>query len=319
MSHQIASIIESKSLLANGFSFAFDQSSGAGIAICVTLLILSSFSWAVMITKFLMVRRVRKQSAKFLADYRGHQNPLQLLQDDNAASDAPVAHLYRAGARELAFHLAGARDGDADITAKLETAGKLKPSHMDPVECAMERSIGSNAGRLESQMGVLATAVSGAPFLGLLGTVWGVMDTFGSVAAAEGAASLKTMAPGVSAALLTTVVALLVAIPAMFGYNYLVNKIKGMVADLDNFRSELRTAFERWYVDHGRPISAPAISGRRLTASDLLNGSVEAPTTQPSHRIVKRTVAPDADLLIEEAEEAEELELVGEDVNGLGA
>lgn len=315
MSPPITSLIESNPLIANGFTFAFDQSSMAGIIICIVLVILSSFSWAVMVTKFLVVRRVRKQSAKFLDSYRGRQNPLQLWQDGEAESDAPVAHLYRAGARELAFHLAGVRDGDADIATKLESAGQLKPSHMDPIECAMERSIGSNASRLESQMGVLATAVSGAPFLGLLGTVWGVMDTFGSVAAAAGVASLKTMAPGVSAALLTTVVALLVAIPAMFGYNYLVNKIRGMVADLDNFRSELRTDFERWYVDHGRPISTAA-RGRRLTASDLVHRTADAPTAQPSHRVTKRPLTPDADRL---EETTDDLELIGEKVDGLEA
>ncbi len=317
MSPLITSLIESNAWIANGFTFAFDQSSAAGIAICLVLVILSSFSWSVMVTKFLVVRRVRKQNAQFLDAYRGRQNPLQLWQDGEAESDAPVAHLYRAGSRELAFHLAGIRDGDTDVAAKLENAGQLKPSHMDPIECAMERSIGSNTTRLESQMGVLATAVSGAPFLGLLGTVWGVMDTFGSVAAAAGVASLKTMAPGVSAALLTTVVALLVAIPAMFGYNYLVNKIRGMVADLDNFRSELRTDFERWYVDHGRPISTTA-GGRRLTASDLVHRTADAATPQPSHRVTKRQLAPDADLLVEKADN-EDLELVGEEVRGLEA
>ena len=136
-------------------------------------------------------------------------------------------------------------------------------------------------------MGVLATAVSGAPFLGLLGTVWGVMDTFSGVAAAEGAASLKTMAPGVSAALLTTVVALLVAIPAMFGYNYLVNRIRALVGQIDSFRNELRTAFERWYVDHGRPLSSPITIGRRLTANELVTGNV-GEAAPPSHRVVRR-------------------------------
>jgi hypothetical protein len=160
---------------------------------------------------------------------------------------------------------------------------------MDPVECAMESSIGRNVNRLESGMGVLATAVSGAPFLGLLGTVWGVMDTFSGVAAAEGAASLKTMAPGVSSALLTTVVALLVAIPAMFGYNYLVNRIKGLISELDTFRNELRAGFERWYVEHGRPLSAPVVAGRRLTATDLIIGSDEP--DEPSHRVIKRDTA----------------------------
>lgn len=98
---------------------------------------------------------------------------------------------------------------------------------------------------------LLATAVSGAPFLGLLGTVWGVMETFGDVAAA-GSANLAAMAPGVSAALITTVTGLLVAIPAMFGYNYLVTTVRAMVVQLDNFAAELASEFEHKFVDHRR-------------------------------------------------------------------
>src|SRR5205814_1676327 len=92
--------------------------------------------------------------------------------------------------------------------------------------------------------------VSGAPFLGLLGTVWGVMDTFSDVATA-GSANLAAMAPGVSAALITTVTGLLVAIPAMFGYNFLVTSIRGMILGMDNFAAELASEFEHRYVDHG--------------------------------------------------------------------
>jgi biopolymer transport protein ExbB/TolQ len=121
---------------------------------------------------------------------------------------------------------------------------------MRVVTSAMERAVGETALKLESQMIVLATAVSGAPFLGLLGTVWGVMETFADVAAA-GSANLAAMAPGVSAALITTVTGLLVAIPAMFGYNYLVTTLRGIIVGLDNFAAELASEFEHKYVDHG--------------------------------------------------------------------
>ena len=121
---------------------------------------------------------------------------------------------------------------------------------MRVVTSAMERAVGETALRMESQMVVLSTAVSGAPFLGLLGTVWGVMDTFSDVAAA-GSANLAAMAPGVSAALITTVTGLLVAIPAMFGYNYLITTLRGMIIELDNFAAELASEFEHKFVDHG--------------------------------------------------------------------
>jgi biopolymer transport protein ExbB/TolQ len=122
---------------------------------------------------------------------------------------------------------------------------------MRVVAVAMERAVGESALKLESQMIILATAVSGAPFIGLLGTVWGVMETFADVAKA-GSASLAAMAPGVSAALITTVTGLLVAIPAMFGYNYLVTSVRGMIVELDNYAAELISAFEHRYVAHRR-------------------------------------------------------------------
>ena len=89
-----------------------------------------------------------------------------------------------------------------------------------------------------------------APFLGLLGTVWGVMDAFGGIARA-GSANLAAMAPGVSGALITTVVGLLVAIPAMFGYNFLVVSVRSEIVKAENFAAELASEIEHRYVEHG--------------------------------------------------------------------
>ena len=139
---------------------------------------------------------------------------------------------------------------DETFRARREDAEKITPAQMGAVNAAMERAVGETALQLESQMILLATAVSGAPFLGLLGTVWGVMDAFTGVAEA-GTASLGAMAPGVSGALITTVTALCVAIPAMFGYNFLVTSIRGMIVEMDNFAAELASEFEHKYVDHG--------------------------------------------------------------------
>jgi biopolymer transport protein ExbB/TolQ len=99
---------------------------------------------------------------------------------------------------------------------------------------------------------ILSTAVSGAPFLGLLGTVWGVMDAFGGIARA-GTPNLAAMAPGVSGALITTVIGLLVAIPAMFGYNFLVVSLRTVTVQAENFAAELASEIEHRYVEHGGP------------------------------------------------------------------
>src|SRR5205085_8586755 len=108
-------------------------------------------------------------------------------------------------------------------------------------------TVAREAIKLESGLILLAIAVSGAPFLGLLGTVWGVMDTFASVGQ-KGSADLVTMAPGVSAALVTTVAGLLVAIPSMFGYNWLVHNLRVLTVELDNFAQAFISQLETEYL-----------------------------------------------------------------------
>jgi len=237
-------------LADGGLLYAYENSTAPGKTILLLLFVASIFSWSVMITKIRMIQSVRKQSERFLAAFRSHRQPLHIYESELHFEGSPLWNVYRAGCRELTFHLLGSQEVDETFRARLEDAPRISPAQMRVVSTAMERAIGENALRLESQMILLATAVSGAPFLGLLGTVWGVMETFGGVAAA-GQASLSAMAPGVSAALITTVTALLVAIPAMFGYNYLVTSIRATGVRMDNFGAELSSAFEHQYVDHG--------------------------------------------------------------------
>ena len=118
---------------------------------------------------------------------------------------------------------------------------------MEHVKRALERSVAEESLKLESGLILLAIAVSGAPFLGLLGTVWGVMSTFSNVAM-QNQADLLTMAPGVAAALITTVAGLLVAIPSMFGYNWLVHNLRVLTVELDNFAQELVSKMEIEYL-----------------------------------------------------------------------
>jgi biopolymer transport protein TolQ len=96
-------------------------------------------------------------------------------------------------------------------------------------------------------MGLLATAVTAAPFLGLLGTVWGVMDAFKAMAA-SGTVTLSEVAPGISGALLTTVVGLLVALPSLIGYNLLTNQMKRICLAMDNFAEEFTNDIERAFI-----------------------------------------------------------------------
>jgi biopolymer transport protein TolQ len=238
-----------KFLAAGGLLFAFEHSTIAGKLVLLLLCIVSIFSWSIMITKMRVIRFARKQTARFRAAFRQDRQPLRLFESHAHFPGAPLFNVYRAGCQELTFHLLGSAEVDETFRARLEIADKITPAQMHAVNAAMERAVGETALELESQMILLASAVSGSPFLGLLGTVWGVMDTFTDVAVA-GSPNLATMAPGVSGALITTVMSLCVAIPAMFGYNFLVTSIRGMIVEMDNFAAELSSEFEHKYVDH---------------------------------------------------------------------
>jgi biopolymer transport protein TolQ len=242
-------IVLPKILAAGGLLFAFEHSTVAGKVVLAALCIGSVFSWSVMITKLRVMQFARRQTARFRAAFRKDRQPLRLFETGARFSGAPLFNVYRAGCQEMTFHLLGSAEVDETFRARLEIADKISPAQMRAVNVAMERAVGETALELESQMILLASAVSGAPFLGLLGTVWGVMDTFTDVAVA-GSPNLATMAPGVSGALITTVTALCVAIPAMFGYNYLVTSIRAMIVEMDNFAAELASEFEHKYVDH---------------------------------------------------------------------
>lgn len=236
-------------LASGGLVFAFEHATIAGKLVLLLLAIASIFSWSIMITKLRVIQFARKQNSRFLPAFRQDRQPLRLFEKNARFPGSPVFNVYRAGCQELAFHLLGSAEIDETFRGRLEMADKISPAQMGAVNAAMERAVGETALELESQMILLATAVSGSPFLGLLGTVWGVMDAFAGVAMAN-SATLSAMAPGVSGALITTVVALCVAIPAMFGYNFLVTSIRAIIVEMDNFAAELASEFEHKYVDH---------------------------------------------------------------------
>ena len=234
----------------SGIVFAFENSTLPGRLILFALFLASVFSWTVMVTKFRMLRHAQLRRGQFLSLFRTDRQPLRIYTDRIRFDGAPLFAVYKAGCQELTFQLLGSAEVDETFRGRLDTAPRISPAQMRVVTSAMERAVGETALRLEAQMILLATAVSGAPFLGLLGTVWGVMETFSDVATA-GSANLAAMAPGVSAALITTVTGLLVAIPAMFGYNYLITTLRAIIVGLDNFAAELASEFEHKYVDHG--------------------------------------------------------------------
>jgi biopolymer transport protein TolQ len=270
-------------ILGSGLSFGLENSALSGLVICGVLVVLSIVSWTVMLSKLWMISLAKKANSFFLTEFRNSDHPLALYQLQRHFEKAPLYHMYHAASRELAFQILGKEPPDDSFLSRLEEAVRITPSQMATVESAMERAAGEAAIRLESRLSAVAMALSGAPFLGLLGTVWGVMDSFAGLAGKTGM-SLQAMAPGICAALLTTVVGLLVAIPSMFGYNYLVGRIRALIVRMDHFGGEFCSIIDRHFVNHGgtqEKLSSIATGSAPTMPEFIGDGSVAMPTIGP--------------------------------------
>ncbi len=205
-----------------------------GKIILAFLLVFSIFAWSVMVGKALQMRRAKKLNQFFDAEFRGQKNVLGIFERRVQVDGCPLFAVYQEGCIELDARV----KGDGEVRKK-----NISLKSMEHIKRTLESAVARESLKMESGLILLAIAVSGAPFLGLLGTVWGVMITFADVAQA-GKAELTTMAPGVSAALVTTVAGLLVAIPSMFGYNWLVHTLRVLTVELDNFAQSLVSRME---------------------------------------------------------------------------
>lgn len=231
--------------------YALRESTLPGRLILLALFIGSIFSWSVMVTKLRVITYARRQTERFLEEFRAaDRHPLRLYETGERFDGSPLYEVYEAGCEEMTFHLLGSTEVDETFHSRLELAERITPAQLRVVSAAMERAVGECGLALESQLILLSTAVSGAPFLGLLGTVWGVLDTFAGVAIA-GKPNLAAMAPGVSGALVTTVFSLLVAIPAMFGYNFILTRLRALTVQMENFAAELLSELDHRHVAHG--------------------------------------------------------------------
>src|SRR5262249_16118530 len=213
-------------------AFALSHATLEGKITISVLLLFSLVSWTVIINKFRQLAKAKTRNRLFLGYYSKAKSPLVIF------NKGPIKQLQGSPMYELYF------GGCEELKTKQEKYGTDKVPHhgMSAIRIALERVLGEAAVGLESGMIVLATAISGGPFIGLLGTVWGVMDTFSGIGRAQ-QATLTTMAPGVASALIATVAGLMVAIPSLFCYNFLVTKTKTLTMELDNFAAHLETVF----------------------------------------------------------------------------
>ena len=209
----------------------FLQSNTAGQVIVGILIGLSLVAWTIMLGKYRDLNRLAAENGEYEGLLAKQRQVLDL--DPDLPDDSAYSGLVQSALEAFYHYGADLNDPDTHRAA-------LRMGH---VENALQRGVAAQTMHYESKMVLLGSIVTGAPFLGLLGTVWGVMDAFGAMAG-TGTASLQALAPGVSGALLTTVAGLLVAIPAAFGYNYLLQQSRTAIVELENFASVIADRIE---------------------------------------------------------------------------
>lgn len=236
--------------LATGLEFALQQASSSGRLVAAVIIVLSVTVWFIIALKLHKLTLARSANAEFLQVFRHTSHALAIFQSQDRFPDSPLFHVYMRAAEDLSFHLLGVIQPDKTFSHRLQGAGLLTASQANAVRRTMERAMNEGCVKLESRLSAIALIVSAAPVLGLLGTVWGIMGSFGEISSSAGAVPIKAVAPGVAGALLTTVMGLMVVLPGMAGYNFLVSRIRAMTMRLENFAGELGTLLDRHYVDH---------------------------------------------------------------------
>jgi len=226
-------------LIASRLGTLIEQTGWVARVVLVILVVLSVFSWAIILQKSRELGRIEPQTRKFLQMFRSGRalpDPRTLRA---GVDGTPLVSVYEAGYRELEAQLGGGgqRSGAAN-------PGRLKNASAIGVE--MQVAAGDEVRRLEKWMSWLATTGSVSPYIGLFGTVWGVMDAFAGLGDA-GSASLRAVAPGLSEALITTAAGLFAAIPAVIAYNHYLQGIRSLASRMDSFASEFVAKIETLY------------------------------------------------------------------------
>lgn len=244
--------IAAMSLGGNFHGSLFDMVLNAGIIVQFVLLLLFIFSvvsWAIILMKYFAYRKINKENDHFLSIYMKGTKLSEIYPESKKMSHSTLAGVFNSGYNELVKIARVARGASAGGGREVADSlvANLEISAIDNVERSLNRACALETAKLESALGFLATTGSASPFVGLFGTVWGIMDTFKSIGA-RGSATLAVVAPGISEALVATAAGLAAAIPAVIFYNYYLNKVKGMTAEMDSFSSELLNIIERFYV-----------------------------------------------------------------------
>jgi len=247
-----------------------------GKVIIIILVGGSMFVWTVMVSKWVELDRAIKTTRRFLIAYRGEQHPLRLIIKHQKFPESPLYQVYEKTTVALGTELnPGSFNQDSlFVDGGSPMSGTLTMYALNSISNIAECKAAEQSLVIEQNMGYVATAANTAPLMGLLGTVWGVMGAFTGMAI-TGQATLPAMAPGVAAALATTVVGLFVALPSAVGYNVLSAKIRILSVGMENFAQEFVADLRRVY--HEESVEGQSMIAEKPPAAfDALNDEDEA-------------------------------------------
>ena len=222
--------------------------SDAGPVVKMVLLLLFLMSvvcWAIIFSKAIMLRKAGKQSDKFLELYNASGNFGNLFSSTKHIK-GPIAEVFRAGYTEILKLRRPGGSGPGGEQKGVPDAIANELGVVELVERALKRTMASETAKLEGSLIFLATTGSAAPFIGLFGTVWGIMTSFIGLAGSQGVPTLQTVAPGIAEALVATAIGLAAAIPAVIAYNYFISRVKRIDIDMENFSSEFLNIVDRY-------------------------------------------------------------------------
>lgn len=214
-------------------------------AVASLLIVMSLGSWAIGLNKWRQMGRAERDSTRFLEVFRGSQRFSEVGAASNRLAASPLVGLFQAGYAEIDAQIKTQRHQQEQHPEHREQAGgTLRLRSLDSLQRTLRRAAGSEIRNLSKGTTFLATVAAAAPFIGLLGTVLGIMGAFQDIGV-SGSTSLVAVAPGIAEALVNTALGLVAAIPALAAYNYFASRLRQFRAELDDFTLEFMNLAER--------------------------------------------------------------------------
>lgn len=228
--------------------------------VLLVLLGLSVACWCVILLKYRLIRRANRESADFIGLFRQRKNYSSLYKESDRLEDSHLAQIFRVGYAELN------RLGKSLETKNLIELSSNPEVLLENVERAIVGGMTAERQRFERFLPLLATTGSTAPFIGLFGTVWGIMTSFQQIGV-KGAANLAVVAPGISEALVATAIGLAAAIPAVVAFNHFSTRIRVIDSEMSHFAADFLNMLKRDLLRKGRQEEALAAE-QRMAAQD---------------------------------------------------